>query len=301
MKIVDYIFNHKSKDSDISGKPYLLEFFQNFCGFDDDWPIAVVDDKYEENYLSVKVRTDCLRLIEELHTTVDFCSENNSFLIDEKFSCNDDMLDIEIDSVLAKGKKDEESSKFVYKILQKHRKFMDKIVSLGKIDSRDVNLNIHAHSGISNGVKTRGGYVWATYGFDFKSKDELMTARKSFQSFAQKNNVEISDADIKHFQYPCHFAAFAVGEGEKRKELGKEFLLQHSWFGKISAEQGKDSELYRYQKAYHEQGKKAAEKEFSKAYRCVLNKYSHHHDDNDGNFWKRILDKKRLFGLRSVF
>jgi len=300
MKIVDHILSHKSNNYEISGKPYLAEFFQNFHGLDDDWPIACIDDRYKEDYLSAKAHSDYLRLTEELHTAVNFHSEKNSFLVEENFSYSEDMLDIELDSVMARGKKDDKSSQFVYKFLQRHRKFMDKLVSTGKIDPRDVTLNIHAHSGVASGVMTRGGYVWATYGFDFKSKNELMTARKAFQNFAQKNNIAISDSDMKHFKYPCHFAAFCVGDAENRKEIGKEFLLQYDWFGKISADQGKDSELYRYQKAYHEQGKKAAEKELSKAYLCVLNKYAQY-NDNNSNFWERILDKKRLFDFRPRF
>ena len=297
MSIAQNILNSASENSDISSKRKLDEYFSSVLFDDDLWPFDFEKNKVKTEYLFAHLFPDRFGFSEELRLDIKFSFARHHYLLREKISV-DDGLKIDLTSLIRNGTPDEQHEKFVYHLLNKHQKFISEYSRKNNIHPDDSVISIHAHSGKVDGVKTVGGYIWATYGFDFASEAELMTARKAFQKYAQKHNISISDKDLKYFKYPCHFAAFDTGQNIDGNPLGKAFLLQYEWYGVRKADLSENSELFRYQKAYHEKSKEAAKSELSKSFLAVLNKYKHQNTQKRSLTDQLIYLRDKLFHRR---
>lgn len=294
MSIAENILNSAAQNSNLSSKKDLEEYF-SVAVFDDKlWPFDFKKDEVKTEYLCAHILPDQFGISEELNLDIKFSFPDCNYLLSEKIFA-DDGLEIELKSIIRQNGTKKDSDKFVYNLLDKHQKFIKEFALKNDIDSSEAKIKIHAHSGNIDGVKTVGGYIWATYGFDFANEAELNAARKAFQRYVQEHNVSISDKDLKYFKYPCHFAAFDTGQNIGEHTLGKAFLLQFEWYGVRKADLSEKSELFRYQKAYHEKSKEAAQAELSKSFLAVMNKYKHKNEHKENTLAEFSLIKDRIF------
>ncbi len=293
MDIVHHILHHAVQNRQISQKDELESYFENISADVEDWPFFDEENQTNINYLQAKVGTDRFGFSSELNLDVQVDGKNAQYIISERIAL-DSKIEVEIDSVFKNNQKAQLKDNYVYQLIQKHKQFLKNILEKNKDSITDALIKIHAHSGEVNGIKTRGGYVWATYGFDFQDPYQLSLAKNEFQKFANEHGVEIAPKDLKYFCHPCHFAAFRTAKKVGGEELGKAFLLQHEWFGKLSApSKKKKDEMRDYARLYHTKGKEAAEKVLSKSFLAVLNKYNHQ-KSSFGLFQKLFQAKKAI-------
>lgn len=293
MGIAENISNSAVHGADLSSKKDLEEYFEMVVFDDKLWPLDFEKDGVKTEYLCAHIMPDKFGIYEEIHLDTRFSLKDCKYVISEKISAEEG-LEIEFNSIIRQGREKDESDKFIYALLNKHHKFLKKYATENDVDLQDTKMKIHAHSGSVEGVNTVGGYVWATYGFEFSNENELEDARKAFKRFASNHDVEIADKDLKYFKYPCHFAVFDAGEKVDGNTLGKAFLLQYEWYGERRGSADEHSEPFRYQKAYHEKGKEAAKKELSKSFLALMNKYKHQNEPKENIFNKFLMLKDRF-------
>lgn len=287
MDAVDHILHHTVMGSNCSPEEVLEASFLSSCD-DKMWPFADISPEAKTAYLRANMHTGKFGFCEEFDLETMFSIKDYSFRVIEKMSFDGDDLKMDIDCVIRQGNAPQTKDLFIYHLMQKHFRFLKDFTQKNGKFPKDSEITIHACSGVVNKISVRGGYVWATHGFSFASDEELMSARNRFKEFLQQKDVYITDRDLKRFKYPCHFAAFGIQTPEGFQELGKEFLLQHSWHGKISGADDEKSEPFRYQKAYHEKGKEEARLELSKGYSAIINKYSH---QARANLFQKLMPK----------
>jgi 8-oxo-dGTP pyrophosphatase MutT (NUDIX family) len=145
---------------------------------------------------------------------------------------------------------------------------------LKKVAPRNGQISVYAALDV-------GGYNWANQGFAFESDHDVRNYQSSFKRYLQGHGINLTDAELRHFTLPCHFAAFDTGKvitrssgtiqlSQKQKEtgtlngkpggpaltaaerssgkttriachLGKDFMLGKSWNGIFKASDAKDT------------------------------------------------------------
>ena len=260
--------------SDVSSFQVLEDFFEGFpLQNEKQWPLAHLSDGVEPRYSKALVHTDRFGMDEVLSLEVNYNFKNFSYFLVEDWQYDDAKLELSLESLVKKGKSFLKNT-FVYDLIEKHYRFLKNLADCSKLEKKNILLHVHAHSGKVGDVLANGGYVWATQGFDFESVSELNIMRLKFHEFAKEHGVDFDFKDLKYFKHPCHFAAFRADQKVDGKNLGRAFLLQSSWRGKISADMDEKSEVYRYKKAYHQLGEKAAEHELSRSFRKMMRRYN---------------------------
>lgn len=281
MSVSEDIYSNLSFGSERNRFSSLADIKSFFANFSPDtlknWPLKPSED-IRHNFRIARITPDPFGFSQILTIAADICVENNKFTVLESFTY-DGTMRVEISSILqTSGKR---GSKFVFDFIQRHREFLkafDKSQGdYGRSEPAEIRLN--AHSGMLDSHQTSGGYIWAIQGFDFADSNELEQTQQAFKKFATRQGVIISERDLNLFRKPCHFAAFQCGVKVNGKHLGKAFLLQHSWYGKMSVPQnGSDSEEYRYAVAYNqfhgsENYAQKAAKELNRPYLRMMERY----------------------------
>lgn len=282
MKISEYIHNHlslKRDSSDVSTMADLDEFFAGIPEKNaETWHLAFPSDKIKTLYSTAKVVQDRFGFNSSLDMVVHFKFPGAELTLNEKLEY-DDNLRIEIVSLMRKS--GAHCGTFIFELIKKHRQFMRQFDAIqaqkGLKTSSQIDLN--AFSGKCDNIPACGGFFWAVQGFDFAAKSELLLARSQFQNFAQRNGVMIDKRDLKFFTKPCHFAAFQCGVKVDGKNIGKAFLLNHSWYGQMRlSAKGTETEEYRYARAYNQHREnnnyqQAAALELNKPFLRMMKKY----------------------------
>ena len=310
MEISEYIYNHLNlcrNNRDVSGIDDLRDFFADLpisCNDEEKWPLSGKNDEEQVIYSTARVDNGNLGFSRYLNCIVSFKLPDSELTVAETLEC-DDGLQIELKSIIKESGMS--CSHFLYNLVCRHREFI-RAYDAGKkasgVFSRSF-LKLNAHSGKVGGVATCGGYVWAVQGFDFASDCEREQARQAFKQYAAVQGVDIKDKDLKLFLKPCHFAAFQCGKKIDGKHLGKAFLLQYSWNGKmLAATKGRDPEEYRYAKAYNENrgsgnNLQLAAMTLNPKYLRMMKKYHDEFSDKmqkNDNIFRRFRLKFRIFG-----
>ena len=241
-----------------------------------------------ERYSLILVQTD----VKASGAATDW-NEDLIYFVSENIYADIDKVEINLVSIYRKNEENFKPDGFIRRFVEKHYRFLKDYVKENEILPENATLIIEAHSKENKNAEARGGYVWATYGFEFLDVHELNQVRLRFKNFAAQRGVDIALKDLAYFKYPCHFAAFRCAQNGQIHDLGKEFLLQDTWLGKISASISTKSEPYRYAKAYHEKNKKAAEKELSRPFLRMMNRYTKQNKMKDIFLSLRGLKKQR--------
>lgn len=292
MDVIEHILHHRGLNAIISSRDAFESSFVSLCDYKF-WPVSDISKGNKMCYQKAKIFPDRFGLFEELLLDTKYAYDDYYYMLSEKISYVEGLkIHININSLIRQGNARKTKDNFVYDLIKKHHIFLKEFAKNNEISPADAKIILDAHSGTVGGVKTYGGYVWATQGFSFYSDQELKEMQTKFSDFAKKRGVNISDKDIKRFKYPCHFAAFDVVIDGKTQEIGKEFLLQTSWHGVYSAKANNNTEPVRYQNAYHKYGKKAARQELSKSFLFMLGKYN---QPGKQNIWATIRQKANEF------
>lgn len=289
MSVAEYIYDNLSVTNPrrwFSDQVDMNAFFKQISCTEEQWPLKAEECRYRQAVLS----SDPFGFDQVLEVAVDFMTDGQEIFCGEKWITDGgDSLEIEIESVYKRT--DGPSHNFLYNLIKKHREFLENFDLKHKRDNRIFRpsscIKLQAHSGVSNGIATRGGYVWATLGFDFVSDNELENMRFGFRGFCLKYGVDIHPSDLKLFTKPCHFAAFQCGVKVENKHLGKAFLMQQGWFGKMDMTQnGNLSEEWRYAETYHENKSKPdygqlAFNVLNDKYKKMVRKYYHRYKNSE--------------------
>ncbi len=206
-------------------------------------------------------------------------NDHESFFMERGFYFFDDQLTVELKHLyrIGFGK----PGNFAALAVRKFKDFIDAYDASrpdGKTDPSKLELEAVSNNDRSH-TAALGGYVWANTGFEFKDADSRERLRHRFQLFAGSHGVGISDADMKYFTQPCHFAAFDCGRSVTDKfghqsSLGKAFMLFESWNGIMYSGPNK-GEAVAYAKMYgNPQTRSQAVRALSSGYRSLLNKYA---------------------------
>ena len=274
MNIAEHIWGASLLGCKKSSFADLESFFESINTQDENtWPLNTTESGYQPKYSRAQLVYDKFGFGKILALDAVYSQVAKSYYVSEDICLDDDRLEMNLLSIYRKDKEDSKKDGFVRCFIEKHYRFLRDFAKEENVAPENAVMTIEAHSRGKNNAEARGGYVWATYGFDFLSVHELNQARLRFKDFAAQNGVHISLKDLARFKYPCHFAAFRCVKDGKIKNLGRAFLLQDTWHGKISAAMSPNSELYRYAKAYHEKNKAVAEKELSKSFLRMMNRY----------------------------
>ena len=278
-------------DAKISSLDDLDSFFCDFEKQDESiWPLNVKDD-YQIGYSKAWLTCDKFGFGKVLDLEAVYKKNSETYIVSEDIFLDLDKIEINLSSITRKGKKSDDG--FVKSFIEKHYLFLKQWVHNTGSNPENAMITVEAHSGILNDVMTRGGYVWATYGFDFANMHELNQARICFKKFAEEKGVDIALKDLEYFKYPCHFAAFQCIKDGQKKDLGKEFLLQYSWRGQMSVAMSRKSEIYRYAKTYHNHSKKASQKELSRSFLKMMKRYMKPQKTKKSLLWLLKLKKQR--------
>lgn len=278
--------------SDISSFQILENFFEDFpLQNEKHWPLSHLSNGVEPRYSKALVHSDRFGMDQILSLEVNYNLPNVSYFLVEQWQYDETRLELNLESLVKKGKSLLKNT-FVYDLIEKHYRFLKNLAAKSNIAKENIFLHIHAHSGKVGDISANGGYVWATQGFDFESVSELNIMRLKFREFALEHGVDLKFKDLKYFKHPCHFAAFRTDQKVDGENLGKAFLLQSSWLGRISAQMDEKSEVYRYKKAYHNLGAKAAEGELSRSFLKMMRAYNQSE--------RRSLFSKNIFSFRKT-
>ena len=291
-EIVEHILSHREPDSKIFDHDGVESFFCDFPLGLKEWPMAAFSPEISVSYGQAYIEEGKFGFTNALNLSAKFKTKNSQYLISEKITY-DGNIEIELNSVVREGQKTRQKENFIYEFIQKHYQLLKNLVNKTEVMPSDAYIKIHAHSGELEGVKTRGGYVWATYGFDFANPGELHVTRKAFQKYAKEHGLEILAKDLELFKYPCHFAAFRTNKKVDGQDVGKAFMMQYDWQGILSAELKKNSELFKYGWLYHKQGKSIAENGLSKSFRTMMKKYNQ--EQKQFNWLKKVFKAKKAF------
>ena len=274
MTFAERILKASSFDAKVSAPSDLEDFFCDFENQKDEiWPFDVSEMGYQPTYSKAYVVSDKFGFGKVLSLEAVCDKPLKSYIVSEDIALNQDKLEINLLSMYCREKEKTPNDGFVRRFIEKHYQFLKDWAKEAGVYPENAVVSIEAHSGVVNDVETRGGYVWATYGFDFTNVHELNQARICFKDFANKSGVHIALKDLAYFKHPCHFAAFCCEKDGQSRDLGKEFLMQYSWRGQMTACLSPKSEVYRYAKAYHEKSKALAEKELSKPFLKMMKQY----------------------------
>ncbi len=274
MDISEHIYQFKASRADFSTFQTLKNFFSVFpLNEEKSWPLACLKTAPKLEYTKAKIVQDPFGFEPSLDLVSCLRVENANYILDQQIKY-DDVLEIEIRSLVREGQKTTNGVRFVHDMLNQYHSFLKNFSRAKDTDERNCLLKIEAHSGMLKGIRTNGGYVWATCRFEFKDKIELDRVRRDFQRYAATNGVKIKTSDLRFFKYPCHFAAFRCHQKVNSQDLGKAFLLQYSWQGNMSAALKDTSEIVRYEQTFYEKGILAAEKELSVSFLRTMKKYN---------------------------
>lgn len=303
MEISEHIYqnlNFRISKNELSSIFDLEGFFSQFSSETiKEWPlISKGGDKVL--YQTALVCPHHLGLSESLRVVADIKRGESSFKVAESINVFEGM-EIEIDSLIRT--EGSGGNSVIFDLISKHRKFLHAYDRENGLDSESALL-LKACSGKAGDVVTSGGYVWAIQGFDFYDTMEREAAQAAFAQYAVSKGVVINHKDLRLFKKPCHFAAFQCGVKVDGKHLGKAFLLQYSWRGKMTVPQkGKDSEEYRFAKTYNQYRGNGnylavAVGELSKSYLQMMKKYhlKYSKSSNNVSLLGRLRKKIRVFG-----
>ena len=201
------------------------------------WPFDFSKYGLETRYLSALVTPETWKNEASCVVSAEVYNNKNKAIIQQTFriGMNDNLI-INLDSVYADGSKTyPQGMHIARRISENNLNFMVRYDKKVK-PSKPSFLRLRASSEMTaQNIKTCGGYVWANNGFDFSSKEELITARLAFKKFLFRYHINISDKKLKLFTKPCHFSAYSSGVfvslNGKKYRMGKAFMLQHSWQG----------------------------------------------------------------------
>lgn len=307
MKISEDIYNHLSLNAKRNGYSSLADlesFFENFSQSSlKYWPLKS-SNKFQNTFKIARINPDPFGFLQTLTIAADINIGENKFQILENFSLGEN-LKIEILSIYqTAGPK---GNNFAFNFIERHRKFLKAFDELRQNDPHHEKSEIvlYAHSGKIDSYKTSGGYIWAIQGFDFANINELKQARQAFKKFAMQQGVSIAQRDLTLFCKPCHFAAFQCGVKVNGKPLGKAFLLQYSWYGKMSIpENNSDNEEYRYAMAYNhpyinENHTQKAAEELNRPYLKMMHRYYKKYAQPPKkkiSFFNRLQKAVKIFG-----
>lgn len=274
MSIAEHIWDCAFLDSKISRFDDLEAFFDGIDNQDENiWPLDMSEIGYRPEYSRAEVVDDKFGFNQILVLDTVFKKAGKSYFVNEEISIDDDRVEINLSSVYRDSPQNSKKDDFVRYLIEKHDRFLRYFAAQKGISPENASIRVEAHSRGNHNSTARGGYVWATYGFDFLDVHELNGARLRFKMFAEQNGVSMDMKDLAYFKHPCHFAAFHCIQKGKIRDLGKEFLLQDTWNGIISAAISPKSEMYRYAKAYHKKSKTMAEKELSWSFLHMMRRY----------------------------
>ncbi|MBO4285652.1 MAG: hypothetical protein J5895_05440 [Alphaproteobacteria bacterium] len=271
----------------------LKAFFSDFPIKDaQDWPMCATKKNGEPRYARVQVQGDRFGFEKALYLAFECEAGNAKYMIAQKLKY-DDALQIELDCIRRTNQKEKTTSRFIFHLMEQYSRFLKQFAFKSGAKKEETYLKLEAHSGVADGFRTNGGYVWATHRFDFENEDELVRTREAFKEYALKNGVEIEEKDLRLFQYPCHFAAFRTNKKIDGQNLGKAFLLQYSWQGKMTAAMSEKCEIARYERTFYKQNKLEAEKELSTRFLKMMKKYNKSNNAKM-NIFMRLFENKKL-------
>ncbi len=283
MKTSEHILRYADPQAqwgDISDLASLDEYFDVLTDGQDDadkWPFSFAGKNMRLMYQKASVQPDRFGDGQSLELEVKITLPQTELIVAEKMAYGYERLQVELVSfycLSGHGK----SGFFVHELLEKHRDFIAQCQKRRQAQGEltEALFSINASSGVVNNHMTNGGLTWALHGFDFADKKELEMARERFRDFAARNGVCLKN--MKHFTKPCHFAVFQCGVKADGLNLGRAFLLQHSWLGKMVIDPNKSvGEEVRYARSYYnplaEDRHMSALKELNKPYLKMMNAY----------------------------
>jgi len=293
MDISEHIYTCAAFNANAEKLKELKAFFSDFPIKEaQDWPMCATKKNGEPRYVRVHVQTDQFGFEKVLHLAFECEANHAKYLISQKLKY-DDALQIELDCIRRIDQKEKTTSRFIFHLMEQYSRFLKQFASKSGAQKEDTYLRLEAHSGVADGFQTNGGYVWATHRFDFENEDELLRTREAFKEYALKNGVEIAKNDLRLFQYPCHFAAFRTDRKIDGQNLGKAFLLQYAWRGKMTAAMSDKCEIARYERTFYKQNKLEAEKELSPRFLKMMQKYNKS-KNSKMNIFMRFFENKKL-------
>lgn len=293
MDISEHIYTCSALLANAEKLKELKAFFSDFPIKEaQDWPLCATKQNGEPRYVRVQVQTDQFGFEKALYLALECEAGNAKYLIVQRLKY-DDALQIELDCIRRIDKKEKTTSRFVFHLMEQYSRFLKQFALTSTAQKEDTYLRLEAHSGVADGFQTNGGYVWATHRLDFENEDELVRTRAAFKEYASSNGVEIAQKDLQLFQYPCHFAAFRTNKKIDGQNLGKAFLLQYAWHGKMTAAMSDKCEIARYERTFYKQNKSEAEQELSPRFLKMMKKYNKSPSPTK-NIFMRFLENKKL-------
>ncbi len=202
------------------------------------WPLDLSAEGYKTSYTDISRTVVQAGLYSGILLKTDITNDRSSYEVITEWQLLDGRLNVKIHNLYC-HQGGGENPPFAGIFLSRLRTFLrqqDKEMRTPaecRYDPSQIEL-----SAVSNNeeISTRGSYVWALQGMDFRSDGEMAKMRADFQKFASKNGVTLATADLKLFKYPFHFAMFDCGVRVKDKHngsspLGKAFMLNNIWAG----------------------------------------------------------------------
>jgi len=200
------------------------------------YPLDMSDEGYKTSYFSAVRSSEQAGFVEKLDIVTEFSDQTDSYLMETSFSFDDEQLFVHIDSLY--HTKGDSHSDFAGKMLKKMYSFIKK-----QDETRDdakqypSEISIHAYSDEEN---TAGGYIWAKHNFLFENVEEKTAAFLAFKKFCRQN--KISATIFAKPNKPADYAAMKTPLQSNNMPVGKAFLLQYSWRGKITSQEPLDKE-----------------------------------------------------------
>ena len=204
----------------------------------DHWPLDLSSAGYQTHYVDISRTAVQAGLYSGILLKTNIENARSSYELITEWQLLDDCLNVKIHNLYcSKGGKDNPAFAGVFlsrlqNFLQQHDK---EARTAAECRYNPSQIELSAVSDDAE-ISSRGGYVWALQGMDFRSDAELAEKRTAFHKYALKNGVTLAAADMKLFKHPFHFAVFDCGVNVTDKfgksvPLGKGFMLDTVWAG----------------------------------------------------------------------
>lgn len=256
--IGEFINDFAADKANVSTPSAINEFFEDLLPqARKKWPFDFRSHGYHTQIERADIRPDSVTCLPALILQMVVSNAVEEFQLKSKVMMEFDRICLRIENVYRS--KGWQSTNFGSLLLDKLQGFIEAEDKARGKNFAPSEICIEASSQMEDpDILICGGYVWANHGFDFSDRAELEQARSAFKAFAAKQNVKIADKDLELFTKPCHFASFDCGVSVKNKfgkptYLGKAFLLEYTWNGRLLSTPFKEekAEEKRYAEAYN--------------------------------------------------
>lgn len=305
-----YAFAKPSSDRKMLRALQIADYFQEISpAVQEKWPFDFSDLGFQTEYLAANRETVQAGAISNINIKSIIKKSDESYVFNSTWQIYDGQISLSLDELHRKGS-GAHTKNFAGHLLHKMQSFLvahDKAYQedLPSYAKKIFEPSIITLSATSNNSKTanRGGLIWASLGFDFANREELLQTQSAFKLYAnKKQGVEIATKDMELFTKPCHFVAFDCGrtvkdKNERSTSLGKAFLVLHSWDG-VWKNENPRAEEKRYADVYFNDAANPTE-QLNSSYRKMLKRYQNKYGTLQKKSKLAVYKSQFIYTLRS--